>query len=111
MKRSIDGNTLVMLHPMAPYIAQLMPNHVKGKIRDGSTTGFCKNNPGTMAADVDYKLLRYIGVPMTLNAMYALTARFVSESKSYGKRGGGGADRTARHCVSCLLKEKLIVKV
>ena len=111
MRVRTKSNTLVMIQPMATYIAGLMPSHVKGQKHNGSTTMYFKHSSGTMMAEFDYKTVSLLGKVMTRKEMVELFTQFVSECKGFGKKGGKRADVTANRAFSCLLKEGLIVRV
>jgi len=109
-KNSLKKTTVVMLHPMAPYISYQMPNHKPGK-RNGTTSGYCKHPNRCQWQDFDYQTLAILGVPMTVAAMKQTFEGFVRNCPTFGTRGGKRADVTANRAFSALFKEGLIVQV
>ena len=104
-------NTLVMLHPMSAYMSMQMPKHTPGVKQNGSSTMYFKHPSGTQMAEFDYKTASILGQVMTRKEMIELFTQFVTECRTYGKRGGKKPEITAYRAFSCLLKEGLIVRV
>jgi hypothetical protein len=101
-----------MFLPNAPYIASLMPNHVKGQKMTGATTGFNKNNYGTLYHYFDSRCIaELLGKVMTKGEMLRKMTSYVLDAPTYGTRGGTSANQNAERAFSCLLKEGLIVIV
>jgi hypothetical protein len=108
----IKDTDLVMMLPNAPYIASLMPNHVKGQKQTGATSGFTKNKYGTLYNYFDYRCItELLGKTMTKGAMRTKMTGFVADAPTYGIRGGSSADISAERALACLIKEGLIVVV
>jgi hypothetical protein len=111
MSKRIKDNDMVMLDPMAPYRAMMMPNHPKGGgPRDGTTTGYCKH-PDTEGAwrDFDYRTLSILGIPMTKQQMVEKFTKFVEDYRNFGSRGGTRSDVSAKLAFNSLYKEGLIL--
>jgi hypothetical protein len=106
----VQPSTLLMIHPMAPYLAKQMPDHQPNQPRIGNTSRFCKHKGGIWQ-EFDYKTLSYLGEVMSKKDMINLFISLVRECKGYGKNGGTRADVTAKRAFGALLKEGLIVIV
>lgn len=104
---------IVMIDPMAPYKATLMPDHPKRKNASslGNTTRYGKHKtPGMIW--FDYKTLSILGKPMTKANMLKCFESFSRSYPKYGSKGGGDyAEYQAKRFFSCMVKEGLIVKV
>ena len=111
MTSRTTANTLVMIHPIAPYLSKQMPNHIPGVKQDGSTTRYFKHPSHHQMAEFDYKTVSILGQVMTRKEMIDLFTKFVSECRTFGIKGGKKPQDTANRAFSCLLKEGLIVRV
>lgn len=109
----IKSTDLVMLHPMAPYIASQMPDHSKGKSTgtSGLTSRYCKHTAKSMI-HFDYLTLSLLGKVMTKQQMIEKYAEFHRSYDGYGSKGGKDyAIRSAQMCFSMQVKEGLVFKV
>jgi hypothetical protein len=108
----IKSNDIVMIDPLSPYKATLMPDHPKNKnSNNGKSTRYGKHKvPGMIW--FDYKTLSILGQPMTKQEMINKFADFSRSYPKYGSKGGGDyADMQAKRCFSCMLNEGLILRV
>ncbi len=109
----VKDTDLVMMLPNAPYIASLMPNHVKGQKQTGATTGFNKNKKfGSQWHYFDCRCIaELLGKTMTKGDMRAKMTGFVADAPTYGSQGGTSAHISADRALACLMKEGLVVVV
>jgi hypothetical protein len=110
----IKSTDLVMLHPMAPYIASQMPDHPKGPLKGklvGKTSRYCKHTAKSMI-HFDYLTLSLLGKVMTKQKLLDKYVEFHRSYEGYRSKGGGDyATRSAQMCFNSQLKEGLILKV
>jgi hypothetical protein len=109
----IKNTDLVMLHPMASYIASQMPDHPKGKSANttGLTSRYGKHTAPNMI-HFDYQTNSLLGKVITKQRMLDKFAGFHRSYEGYGSKGGKDyAPRSAQMCFSMMVKEGLIIKV
>ena len=110
----IKNTDLVMLHPMATYIASQMLDHPKGLLKGklaGVTSRYGKHTAPNMI-HFDYQTNSLLGKVMTKQRMLDKFAGFHRSYEGYGSKGGKDyAPRSAQMCFSMMVKEGLIIKV
>ena len=107
----VKQTDMVMIDPMAPYRASLMPDHLNNKSIDGKTSRYFKHG-NRIAMAVDYGTISLLGRPMTRQQMVDKFANFIRHSPGYGRKGGSDyAPNQANRHFCGMLKEGLIVKL
>ena len=103
----IKDTDLFMMLPNAPYIANLMPNHVKGQKQVGRTTGFNKHAYGGVYHYLDSRMIaEMLGIVVSKKDMISKMTSFIEDAPTFGIKGGKTGIFSATRSLDCLIKEQ-----